>query len=101
MEFLYKVKDGNGRIQEAVAQAESPSALKARLSARGIDVVEIRPRNAGQAGGSMEKFLSMFETVKLKDMVVFSRQFSSMIGAGVAMLRTLVIMIDQCENKKL
>ncbi|MBX9687667.1 MAG: type II secretion system F family protein, partial [Candidatus Obscuribacterales bacterium] len=38
---------------------------------------------------------------KLKDMVVFSRQFSAMIGSGVAMLRTLTIISEQCENMKL
>jgi type IV pilus assembly protein PilC len=49
----------------------------------------------------IEKFFSRFEKVKLKDMVIFSRQFSSMIGSGVAMIRTLTIISDQCENKKL
>ena len=49
----------------------------------------------------VEEFFSRFETVKLKDMVIFSRQFSAMIGSGVAMLRTLTIISEQCENKKL
>src|SRR5579883_2822975 len=49
----------------------------------------------------LEKFLAGFEKVKLKDMVVFSRQFSSMIGSGVAMIRTLNIIAEQCESKKL
>jgi len=103
MDFMYKIKDDRGRIQEAVAQAESPSALRARLVARGMDVVEIRPRLAGAAGGEdvLERFLSVFERVGLKDMVVFSRQFSAMVGAGVAMLRSLTIMVDQCQNKKM
>jgi type IV pilus assembly protein PilC len=34
-------------------------------------------------------------------MVVFSRQFSAMISSGVAMLRTLTIIVEQCNNKKL
>ena len=49
----------------------------------------------------IEQFFSRFEKVGLKDMVVFSRQFSAMIGSGVAMLRTLTIISEQCENKKL
>src|SRR5690348_1432165 len=59
----------------------------------------------GAKGGPKQdpvaEFMSRFETVKLKDMVVFSRQFSSMIGSGVAMIRTLTIISEQCENKKL
>jgi type IV pilus assembly protein PilC len=49
----------------------------------------------------IEEFFSRFEKVKLRDMVIFSRQFSSMIGSGVAMIRTLTIISEQCENKKL
>jgi type IV pilus assembly protein PilC len=54
-----------------------------------------------KGGDPLAAFFSRFETVKLKDMVIFSRQFSSMIGSGVAMVRTLTIISEQCENKKL
>lgn len=62
-----------------------------------------KPAAAGAAAGSKKKgdLLARFETVKLKDMVVFSRQFSAMVGSGVAMLRTLTIISEQCENEKL
>lgn len=63
------------------------SGSKAQSKAKGKDPIE--------------QFFSRFEKVKLKDMVIFSRQFSSMIGSGVAMIRTLNIISDQCENKKL
>lgn len=101
-EFLYKIKDGSGKVAEAFAQADSPAALKARLTARGLNVVEIRARGGGgQAGGLIQRLNEAMEEVKLKDMVVFSRQFSAMVGAGVAMLRALTIMVEQCENPKL
>jgi type IV pilus assembly protein PilC len=100
VEYLYRIKDQTGRIQEAVAQADSPAALRARLSARGMEVVDIRPRGGVGAGAGLS-FLAVFEHVKLKDMVVFSRQFSAMVGSGVAMLRTLTIMVEQCENPKM
>lgn len=54
-----------------------------------------------KAGAKKKGFMAQFEKVKLKDMVVFSRQFSAMIGSGVAMLRTLTIISEQCENDKL
>lgn len=103
MEFVYRTKDERGRIQEALAQADSPSQLKARLTARGITVVDIRPKGTAVGGqlGFLNTSLSIFESVGLKDMVVFSRQFSAMVGAGVAMLRSLTIMVDQCENPKM
>lgn len=41
MEFVYKLRDQQGKIQEATARADSASVLRARLKARGIDVLEI------------------------------------------------------------
>ncbi|HMY55524.1 MAG TPA: type II secretion system F family protein, partial [Candidatus Obscuribacter sp.] len=108
MEFVYKNKDEQGRLKEAIASAESSSVLKARLQARGIDVVEIRESTA--AGDMQARWknlqtnvlqVDLFERVTIKDMVVFSRQFAAMISSGVAMLRTLTIIVDQCPNRKL
>lgn len=75
------------------AKAKSKSKVKAKSA----------PPKAGAKGGSTKSknLLAGFEKVKLKDMVVFSRQFSAMIGSGVAMLRTLTIIAEQCENDKL
>ncbi|MBN8659193.1 MAG: type II secretion system F family protein [Candidatus Obscuribacter phosphatis] len=108
MEFVYKIKDEQGKIKEAVASAESPNVLKARLQARGIEVVEIRPRTAGGDLQATWKALNesvlqvdLLERVTIKDMVVFSRQFAAMVSSGVAMLRTLTIIVEQCKNRKL
>lgn len=104
MEFKYKVRDGKGKISEAVAQAESAAVLRTRLTARGMDIIEIKSKGGAQTSSfeeSWEKFLETYTTVTLKDMVIFSRQFSAMISSGVAMLRTLYIIVEQCPNRKL
>ena len=104
MEFVYKVRDGQGRVTESVAQAESASILRTRLTARGMDVLEIRSRKGlsmGSLDETWESFLESTSTVTLKDMVIFSRQFAAMISSGVAMLRTLYIIVEQCPNRKL
>ncbi len=104
MEFIYKVRDGQGRVTESVAQAESATVLRTRLTARGMDVLEIRSKTS-LAFGSLDEFwesvLESTSTVNLKDMVIFSRQFAAMISSGVAMLRTLYIIVEQCPNRKL
>jgi type IV pilus assembly protein PilC len=41
------------------------------------------------------------QRVKAKDLTVFSRQFATMVNAGLAMLRCLYILEEQTENKKL
>ncbi|CAB4924406.1 unannotated protein [freshwater metagenome] len=42
----------------------------------------------------------MFERVKARDMVVFSRQFSTMISSGMTVLRALSVLELQTENDK-
>lgn len=101
-EFVYKVRDSQGRIQEVIAQAETSAILRARLTSRGLDVVEISSKEQGlNLREIWDKLNGFFEQVTLKDMVVFSRQFAAMVSAGVAMLRTLTIIVDQCPNKKM
>lgn len=103
MELIYKVRDSQGRILEAMAQAGSPDLLRARLMARGMEVLDIRKQSSLKITftAASKAFAQVFEPVKLKDMVVFSRQFAAMVSAGVAMLRTLTIIVEQCKNKKL
>ena len=102
VDFVYKVRDAQGRIQEALAQAETSAILRARLTSRGLDVIEISAKAQGFNYRELwEKANGFFEQVTLKDMVVFSRQFAAMVSAGVAMLRTLTIIVDQCPNKKM
>ncbi|MCA9802984.1 MAG: type II secretion system F family protein [Cyanobacteria bacterium HKST-UBA02] len=104
MDYVYRVKDGQGRVTESVARAESASVLRTRLTARGMDVIDIREKG-GLSGQNLsrawETVVDMSTRVTLKDMVIFSRQFSAMISSGVAMLRTLYIIVDQCPNRKL
>lgn len=104
MDFSYKVRDSQGKVKEAVAQAESAAVLRTRLSSRGMDVIEIKERRAFSSkylNDMNESFLNLTERVNGKDMVIFSRQFSAMISSGVAMLRTLYIIVEQCPNRKL
>ena len=50
----------------------------------------------------MEISLKGFEKgVDLKSLAVMSRQLSTMISSGLALLRALHILADQTENKKL
>src|SRR5271155_2467257 len=100
-EFQYKIRDGQGRVVDAVAQAESSTVLKARLTSRGLDVLEIQSKGGFDFNRSWDSFTLLFETVSLKELLVFARQFSAMVSSGVATLRTLTIVVEQCKNRKM
>lgn len=46
-----------------------------------------------------KKRISFKNKVKIKDLVVFSRELSTMISAGVSLPRSLATLADQAENK--
>ena len=50
---------------------------------------------------SFDDFLTKYQPITLKDMVVFSRQFATMVEAGVALLRALNVMTEQTQNPRL
>ncbi len=105
MEFFYKVKDMSGQVRESSARADNAQLLRARLAARGYEVIEIKERGFSLMQNplfiAIDNQLARFEHISLKDMVVFSRQFAAMISAGVPLLRTLSIIVEQCKNRKL
>ncbi|WP_370454792.1 type II secretion system F family protein [Schumannella sp. 10F1B-5-1] len=67
----------------------------------GLAPVEIK-ESMGATGLSREISLGSFSKgVDLKALAVFSRQMATMVSAGLSLLKTLNILAEQTENKKL
>jgi type IV pilus assembly protein PilC len=98
--FEYKVRDTAGKIKTGKLDAESQAQVATKLKSMGYAPVSITQANAG-----MNKELSIpgfgKKKVTLKDLAVFSRQFATMINAGLSLLRALNILTEQTENKEL
>jgi type IV pilus assembly protein PilC len=56
--------------------------------------------NAQEQGVGQKDILEPFEKVKLSDLVVFTRQFTTMINAGLSIVRCLYVLSEQTDNKK-
>src|SRR5437762_12956893 len=96
--FTYSVRDRAGKLVSGTLEAESSSAVAARLKQMGYAPVTIAESNAG-----LKKELKIpgFGTkVKLKDLAIFSRQFATMVNSGLSLLRALSILTEQTENKE-
>jgi type IV pilus assembly protein PilC len=98
--YEYKVRDRAGAMKTGKLDAESPTQVAAKLKQMGYAPVSIT-----QASGGMNKELRIpgfgKPKIKLKDLAVFSRQFATMINAGLSLLRALNILTEQTENKEL
>lgn len=98
MQYSYKVRDAHGKFTEGKVEAASEAAVADKLRAMGYVPLEVKPANVGM---QREITFGMKKRVKTKDLAVFSRQFATMIDAGLTMLRALTIMADQSENPEL
>jgi type IV pilus assembly protein PilC len=97
-QYSYKVRDTQGRLSEGKVEAASEAAVADKLRAMGYVPLEVRPANAGM---QREVKLGFKKRVKTRDLAVFSRQFATMIDAGLTLIRALNIMAEQSESEEL
>ncbi|MBU8910915.1 MAG: type II secretion system F family protein [Desulfobacterales bacterium] len=92
--FEWKGKNPRGRKIKGEMEAETSEQVKQSLQRRKITPVKIRkkPKDIFES----IKFLQ--PKVKERDVIIFSRQFSTMIDAGLPLLQCLDILQSQQEN---
>lgn len=103
--FTFTATASDGKSVTNTSEAVSISELRQRLSQQGYTVKEIKP--AKQKGLKadmsvpMPAFLERFQKVKLTELSIFCRQFSTMIDAGVSLVRCLDVLGEQNSSPKL
>ena len=95
--FSYKVKDRvTGKIIKGEISADSQRAAGKALIDQGYilqdDIYEVGQENA------LARFMNRITT---KDKIVFTRQFATLIGAGLPLAQALRTVSEQTENKKM
>lgn len=96
--FVAQVKDSSGKVLKKKVEAMSPEQARTILKQQYPAIGSIKA-----AGGeiNLEFLENLLNSVTVKDKAVFSRQFSVMINAGVAIVRCLSVLGEQCPNPKL
>ncbi len=96
--YVAKVKDNSGKVFKEKIEAASVEQARLALKNKYVAVGKVNK-------SSFEIDLTQLELalakVTVKDKAVFSRQFSVMVNAGVAIIRALGILADQAPNPKL
>jgi type IV pilus assembly protein PilC len=81
-------------VRSGTSEAESAETLRRRLQEQGFTVTEVRQVRAHRPGGGWGR-------VKLSDLAIFCRQFSTMQDAGVSIVRSLDVLAQQTQSPKL
>ncbi len=97
--YAYTVRDAGGILRNGSSEAENPEVLGRRLREQGFTIQEIKKSRAKKAAGG--NFFDNLQKVKLTELAIFCRQFSTMIDAGVSLVRSLTILQEQTTNKRL
>ncbi len=98
--FVYKVKDRGGKVVSGSMEGASSAAVAKTLRDRGFQPISVDQ----QKKSSLKKEITipgLSGRIKVKDVSVFSRQFSTMINSGLSLLRSLSILGEQTVNKAL
>jgi len=95
--FAWEGRTKSGQTQKGEMEAPNAEAVAVTLRKQGITPGPIKEAGKGM---SMEiKIPGMGTKVDTKDVVIFTRQFSTMIDAGLPLVQCLDILSSQQENK--
>ncbi|MEK7662091.1 MAG: type II secretion system F family protein [Patescibacteria group bacterium] len=98
MIFKYKAIEQDGTARDGTIDAAGRDIAVAALQRRGLVVVSITDEDTRPF---LERNLSFFEGVALKDLVVFSRQMSTLLEAQVSAVKTFRLLGAESENTNL
>lgn len=93
--YVWQGQDRKGAIQKGETEAPGEAAVQAQLRR-----MQIKPTKIKKKPKDLFENVSFLQPkVHSSDVVVFSRQFATMIGAGLPLIQCLDILQSQQENK--
>ncbi|AFY59773.1 type II secretion system F family protein [Synechococcus sp. PCC 6312] len=97
--YELRVKDAQGKFKTVKQTADSIRDARITIQSQGLQVLEVKEAQKLTLKSDLD--LSFLSKITVKDKAIFSRQFASLVNAGVALVRGLGVMADQCTNPKL
>lgn len=95
MKLRYKASSQTGKIVQGLMDAKDINEVVKYLRAKDLIPIQVAPEKEA----SFSKLMPMLNRVKNNDVVLFTRQLSSMLASGLTLLRALEIFKDQVQNK--
>lgn len=96
--YEYTARDpASGQKIKSTVEADSQQAAVGLLQKQGLSPIELKPKT-GSSNNLVSKYL---HRVKTKDKVLFARQLSTLINAGLPLVQSLRNVVGQTQNKSL
>ncbi len=100
--FEYKARDRSGKLIAATMEAGSERDVAASLRQKGYFISEIKaPKGGLSADIKLPKWLDIGSVPGVRDITIFSRQFATVINAGLPVVQSLAILQRQAPKQGL
>jgi len=98
--FNYTALNANGQKTKGILSASSANQLAMQLQKKSMTLISAKELNVKSKEPSTEhnSFFTFQKPIDSEDLVVFFRQLSTMVGAGVQLVDSLEILQDQSEK---
>ena len=99
--FSYQAITETGATTSGEIEADSLENANSLLASRGYIPTRVKAEQPALSGLQMSKIREQLSPVKAPELILFTKQFKTMINAGVSMMNMLEILEEQTENPKL
>lgn len=96
--FVYKAVDEQGRAREGTIEAVSQEIAISAIQRRGLIVSSVSP---AETESLFEKNITFFEKISNKDVVILSRQITTLFDAQISALRAFRLLSAETINPAL
>jgi type IV pilus assembly protein PilC len=93
--FAFRAIDVAGTPSRGELEAATKGQVTEQLRQRGLIVLDVSEKHESIR---VEGLFDRFQSVSMRNLSVFSRQFATLIASGMPMLRSLSTLEDQTED---
>jgi type IV pilus assembly protein PilC len=94
--FTFRAMDLAGAATGGEVEAESKGQVSEQLRQRGLIVLDVTEKTSPV---NIEDFFKRFQSVDMRELAIFSRQFATLVASGMPMLRTLHTLEEQTHDE--
>jgi type IV pilus assembly protein PilC len=93
--FAYKAYTERGQKREGRIEAAGTSAAEQALWLEGLKIVQLNPAPTKK---TMADYFPSLYQISRQDLILFTRQLATFVGAGVAMTRALTVIAEETAS---
>ena len=99
--FSYRAITEDGTTTTGEVEAESVEKASSMLASQGYIPTRVKEERSAVSGVQLGSLLDSLSSIKAPELILFTKQFNTLIRAGVPMLSLLKVLEEQTEHPKL